>query len=115
MDKAAYLYRAQIFKIVDGDTFDAVVDLGFYVSTAVRFRMYGLDTAEINDRDPEKRALAMQAKLFCVEKLLNQSVTMQTYKTDKYGRWLAEVFLPNEELSINAQLLAAGLAIPYVG
>ena len=113
MYKAAYLYQAQVVKIIDGDTFDAVVDLGFYVNTLVRFRMYGIDTAEVNDKDPAMRTLAMEAKLFCVDKLLNKSVTLQTYKTDKYGRWLAEAYLPNEEKSVNTQLLEANLAVPY--
>ena len=114
MEKASYLYRASVSKVVDGDTFDATVDLGFYVFTVVRFRLYGLDTMEINDKDPAKRALAMQAKLFLIDKVLNKYVTLQTYKTDKYGRWLAEVYLPDVPTSINSQLLAEGLAVPYV-
>jgi micrococcal nuclease len=115
MEKAHYLYRAAVTKVVDGDTFDATVDLGFYVFTAVRFRLYGLDTMEINDRDPAKRVLAMQAKLFLVDKVLGKQVILQTYKTDKYGRWLAEVFLPDSTVSVNSQLLTERLAVPYDG
>jgi micrococcal nuclease len=114
MEKAAYLYRARVIKVVDGDTFDAQVDLGFTVTVTVRFRMIGIDTMEVNDKDTVKRALAMQAKLFCVDKMLNKDVIMQTYKTDKYGRWLAEVYLPSETKTVNVQLLEAKLAIPYV-
>ncbi len=114
MEKANYLYRAAVTKVVDGDTFDATVDLGFYVFTCVRFRLYGLDTMEINDRDPGKRVLAMKAKLFMVDQVLNKQVILQTYKTDKYGRWLAEVFLPGVTESVNSRLLAEGLAVPYL-
>ena len=115
MQKAHYLYHAAVTKVVDGDTFDATVDLGFFVFTVVRFRLFGLDTMEVNDRDPAKRVLAMQAKLFMVDRILNKQVILQTYKTDKYGRWLAEVFLPDHPSSVNSQLLAEGLAVPYDG
>lgn len=115
MQKGSYLYNARVVKVVDGDTVDAAVDLGFYVTTTVRFRLYGIDTAEVNDKDPTQRVLAQQAKQFTTEKLLDKQVVMQTYKTDKYGRWLAEIYLPTEEKSVNAQLLEANLALPYLG
>ena len=108
-----YVYNAQITKVVDGDTVDAIVDLGFTVSVNIRFRLYGIDTMETTDKDEAKRALGLKAKQFVTEKLLNQTVTLRSHKTDKYGRWLAEIFLNNE--SINQLLLTEGLAVEYFG
>lgn len=108
-----YLYSAVITKVVDGDTLDATVDLGFNIFTNIRFRLYGLDTPEIHSADPTLRATANKAKQL-VETLLNKSVTIKTYKPDKYGRWLAEIYIDGGS-SINKQLLEQNLAVPYFG
>jgi micrococcal nuclease len=108
-----YTYVAKIVNVVDGDTVDAIVDLGFTVSVAVRFRLYGIDTMETNDKDATKRDLGQRAKKFVADKLTNQTVTLRSYKTDKYGRWLAEIFVDGN--SVNKQLLTEGLAVEYFG
>lgn len=109
-----YVYNATIENVVDGDTVDAVVDLGFTVFVKVRFRLFGLDTMEKNDRDPVKREQARLATEFVKTKCLNTPVTLKSHKTDKYGRWLAEIFLPDGS-TVNNQLITEGLAIPYFG
>lgn len=106
-----YNYKAKITRIVDGDTVDAIVDLGFTVSVNVRFRLYGIDTMELTDKDPVKRNLAMEAKLRLISLVEGKEVMLKSYKTDKYGRWLAEIFL--DGTSINKMLLSEGLAVEY--
>lgn len=110
-----YKYNAVVTNVVDGDTVDAVVDLGFTVSVSVRFRLYGIDTKEIRDKNPEIREHALRAKSFVIDKLLGQEVLVKSYKTDKYGRWLGEFFVNGEEVSVNNQLVEQGLAEEYFG
>jgi len=108
-----YIYKARITNVVDGDTVDAEVDLGFTVSVHVRFRLYGIDTPELNSKILEVREQAKQAKQFVVDRILNQDVIIETFKTDKYGRWLAKIAIDGQE--INQLLVDNDLAIPYYG
>jgi micrococcal nuclease len=89
-------YLAKVIKIVDGDTIDCDVDLGFHTYTRVRLRFARINTPEL--RGAEKEA-GKAAKQFVVEKLVqaNDTIMIQTQKTGKYGRWIAEVFYTPEE------------------
>lgn len=109
-----YTYKATITKVVDGDTVDAIVDLGFTVSVNIRFRLYGIDTMETNSRDPEKKALGLEAKRRAIDLLLGANVKLKSHKTDKYGRWLAEIYLP-DDTNFNQLLITERLAVPYFG
>jgi micrococcal nuclease len=109
--KTSYNYKATITNVVDGDTVDALVDLGFTVFVQIRFRLNGIDTPELNSKVQEERKLALEAKQFVIDKCLNKKVMIQSHKTDKYGRWLADIYVDNYNL--NQQLLDEQLAIPY--
>lgn len=111
MDKK-YVYRAHVKRVVDGDTVDAVVDLGFRITIDVRLRLMGIDTMEIRDRDPEKRAHGMKAKQRMIELVEGRDVVIESHKTDMYGRYLADIYL--NEVNINQQLITEGLAVPYM-
>ncbi len=106
-----YEYKATVLKVIDGDTFDTSVDLGFHVMTKVRFRVFGIDTAELRTTLKEEKALALKAKARVSELILGKEVRIRTFKTDKYGRWLAEVDLG--ETSLSKLLLSEGLAVQY--
>lgn len=108
-----YTYAALITNVVDGDTVDAVVDLGFTVSVKVRFRLYGLDTPEMTSSDAIVREAAKAAKAFVANMVLNKQVSLKSYKTDKYGRWLAEIFV--DGVNINQLLIEHNYAVPYFG
>lgn len=110
-----FTYTAEIIKVVDGDTVDAIVDLGFRVSIKMRFRLAGIDTAELKSKDAELKVLANGAKKFMSDLLLNKTVIIETEKTDKYGRWLATIRLSPDAKSINEQLIEANLAKSYDG
>lgn len=107
-----YTYNATITKIIDGDTVDAEIDLGFNISTVIRFRLMGIDTAELRSSDPAMRELAIKAKVF-MQQYLNQKVSIQSFKTEKYGRWLAEIYIFGTARTINQLLIENNLASPY--
>jgi len=108
-----YQYKARIIDVYDGDTATAIVDLGFHVSKKIKMRFYGIDTPEIRG---EERDLGLISKQRVVDLILNKEVMIKTYKDkkDKYGRWLAEIYLPGDDKSVNSILLEEGLAKPYI-
>ena len=105
---AMYTYYTKIDKVVDGDTCDVFIDLGFSVWHKERIRLAGIDTAEKNT--PFGKAL----KEFLIKNLEGKLVKLEVSKPDKYGRYLGKVYLNSEE-SINDQLIRNGLAKPYGG
>lgn len=110
MTGPSYDYQARILKVVDGDTCDVIVDLGFRIFMEQRLRLFGVNAPEMSSAD--HRGIAARDWL-SAELPLGSSVTIRTAKPrDKYGRWLATVFV--NEANINERLLASGLAEPYM-
>jgi micrococcal nuclease len=103
-----YTYNAKIINIVDGDTVDAEIDVGFKIKITHRLRLIGIDTEEMHDTDPQLRQLAKSAKNYMIENLLNKTVNIKTYKSDSFGRYLVEIYLDSK--NINQQLVEAKLA-----
>jgi micrococcal nuclease len=109
-----YQYTALITDVYDGDTATAIVELGFFVKAEVKIRLYGIDTPEIRGSEREKGLLS---KIRLEELILNKVVTIKTYKDkqEKYGRWLADIYLTNDMTkSVNTILLEEGLATKYI-
>ena len=104
-----YEYYTKIDKVVDGDTVDVFIDLGFSVWHKERIRLSGIDTAEKNT--PLGKAL----KVFLIENLEGKMVRLQVSKPDKYGRYLGTVFLKDSTVSINDQIIKSNLAKSYGG
>ena len=104
-----YEYYTKVDKIVDGDTIDVFIDLGFSVWHKERIRLAGIDTAEKNT--PLGKAL----KQFLVLNLEGKIIRLQVSKPDKYGRYLGIAFLKDSIVSINDQLIKANLAKSYGG
>ena len=109
--KTEYIYKAKITNVVDGDTVDAMIDLGFGIFIDLRLRLYGIDTPEMNSKILEERLAAQDAKKFVATMCLNQDVLLKTYKKDKYGRYLADINIG--DATVNQLLLAEGLAKVY--
>ena len=103
-----YEYYTKIDKVVDGDTVDVFIDLGFSVWHKERIRLAGVDTAEKNT--PLGKAL----KAYMKDLLEGKTIRLQVTKPDKYGRYLGKIFLTGEQ-SINDQLIKNNLAKPYGG
>jgi micrococcal nuclease len=102
-----YQYRATIHRVVDGDTVDVWVDLGFRVITHQRLRLFGIDT-------PERGQPGWKEAGDYLRGLLpeNSIVTIETEKGDKYGRWIATVINESGE-DVNKSMIESGLAKYY--
>ena len=111
-------YTCKLVRVVDGDTADAMIDLGFNVWVKERIRFYGVDTWESRTRDLEEKKKGLAAKEF-VKKLLENSdegkFSIISHGTGKYGRVLCELFVKGEEKSVNELLKENGHAYEYHG
>ena len=92
------IYRAKVKRVVDGDTVDFDVDLGFYISIKIRTRLLGVDTPERGHEDWAK-ATAVLTELLEQQKNEEGYVMIKTGKTGKYGRWLVDIKGVNESLA----------------
>ena len=113
-----YTYNAKLEKVVDGDTVDALVDLGFDTWKKVRIRMYGMNAPESRTRDLEEKARGLAAKdrLAEILELENEGeFILVSHGVGKYGRCLGEIFLTENSDSVNNQLIAEGYAVEYYG
>lgn len=110
-----YEYQAVVNRVIDGDTIEVAVDLGFSLVWTTPLRMYGINAPETNSPSPVERAAAMLAKGYLVTHLLGQTVRVKTVKPkDKYGRYLAEVW-KTEGRSVNQAMIDLELAKPWDG
>lgn len=105
----AYYYRVvSVRKVVDGDTVDLSLDLGFYMTAALRFRVIGVDAPE------RGKSGGVEATEFVRQWLTaDPNLTAYTRKADSFGRWLCDVYREDGS-SLSAALLEAGHAVPYV-
>jgi micrococcal nuclease len=112
-------YVKKVSKVVDGDTIDVDIDLGFDISFSSRVRLAGIDTPESRTSDKMEKALGLEAKAFLKHAIDSaKTVTIKTEKLDsseKYGRILGWVFLDNSKTSINEEMIKAGHAWGYLG
>lgn len=116
MIKPPYIFNSQILRVIDGDTVDVNIDLGFRITLKQRVRLAGIDAMEKNDSNPEKRAHANKAFERLAAMLPVGSInTIQTYKPDKYGRCLADIYVKDDVFTVNQILLDEGLAVSYQG
>lgn len=103
-----YEYTAIVEKIVDGDTLDLSVNLGFRIYNRDRFRLLGIDTPERGQAGWAKATAALKNLIpVGAEVIIN---TAKPYR-DKYGRWLATIYLDGQD--INAKMIADGFAKEY--
>lgn len=103
-----YIYKGKVIKVIDGDTVDVVLDQGFKSTRTERLRLNSVDT-------PEKSELNYaEAKQFTTDKVLNKEVLIQTYKSDVFGRYLANVWYEEdgETKLLNYELFRARLLKP---
>jgi len=112
-------YVKKVTKVVDGDTIDVDIDLGFDISFSSRVRLAGIDTPESRTADKMEKALGLEAKAYLKSAIDNaKSVVIKTEKMDsseKYGRILGWVYLDESEKSINEQMISDGHAWGYMG
>lgn len=115
-----YEYRVKkVLKIVDGDTIDVDIDLGFDISYMQRVRLAGIDTPESRTTDKAEKVLGLEVK-DKLKKAIDAAtnIVIKTEKPDsseKYGRILGWVFLDGNTVSINQTLIDEGYAWGYMG
>jgi micrococcal nuclease len=112
-----YEYYCEVTKIVDGDTLDVDIDLGFATKlTKQRIRMLGIDTPESRTRDLEEKARGLLSKKFLLGLCpVGSTIRLRSHGKGKFGRILGEIFTPEGEVSINKQMCDEGYAVEYYG
>ena len=108
-----YKYNAKVTRVVDGDTVDALVDLGFDTWKKVRIRMMGLNAPESRTKDLEEKKKGLAAKDRLKELLSSKTFILQSHGVGKYGRGLGELFV--DDVNVNKQLIKEGHAVEYHG
>ena len=118
-----YIYKAKLDRVVDGDTVDALVDVGFEIWFKKRIRFKGVDTWESRTRNLEEKALGLKVKARTKELLEEVSsksgyFRIKSYGLGKYGRVLADVFIMDKDgkqWNVNETLITEGHAYIYDG
>lgn len=106
-----WTYHATVTRVVDGDSIEATVDVGFYHYCTQRFRLMGYNAPELTGEERQMGAIAAAA---LSEMILLKDVTLRTHKGDSFGRWLADVTLENND-DLVANLIGAGYGVAWDG
>ena len=118
-----YIYRGKLERVVDGDTIDALIDVGFDIWIKKRIRYSGIDTWESRTRDLAEKAKGLEAKARNKELLMEVSsksgyFRLKSFGVGKYGRVLGEIYIEDKEgkqYNINKTLISEGHAYIYEG
>ena len=112
-----YEYKCEVTRVVDGDTVDCVLDLGFSILHKCRVRLYGIDTPESRTRDLDEKARGKLASKFLQDSIDNgKDIVLRSELKDskgKYGRVLGSIVV--DDLDINKAMVANNLAVKYFG
>ena len=111
-----YLYRAEVVRVIDGDTVDLDIDLGFYVwMKSQRIRLIDIDAPETKG---DQKAAGLAAKAFLAKQIEGKRVILRTYKgkdeadrKGSFGRWLGRIYLNGED--INQMMMDRGYAVTF--
>jgi micrococcal nuclease len=119
MPDPLYNYRAHVIRVLDGDTVDVAVDLGFHIMLGERVRLAGINAPEIHSKDAAEKAAGAKAAAALAEMLpCGDLVTIKTAKADaeqeKFGRWLAQINLADGR-DVATVLLQQNLVKPWDG
>ena len=110
-----YIYKAKCERVVDGDTIDATIDLGFDTWKKIRIRLVGINAAESRTRDLEEKARGLAAKQFVKDILAKHKneFILHSQGVGKYGRCLGNIFLGDQ--NVNDLMINEGHAVAYHG
>jgi micrococcal nuclease len=111
----SYEYRAHVNDVVDGDTIDCNIDLGFKVGLHERFRFYGINTPESRTANEEEKKAGLAVKEYVTKQIKWQDVTIVSIKQEKFGRFLAMVYYGPDKVCLNQELVDKGMASEYYG
>ena len=110
-----YEYKCKVTRVVDGDTVDVIIDLGFDIAYSSRVRLFGIDTPESRTRDKDEKARGLISKDFLKSYLDRGGVVIRTRKDKKgkFGRVLGEMVV--EDININELMIKEHHAVKYLG
>ena len=112
-----YEYGCKVTRVVDGDTVDVILDLGFSILHKCRVRLYGIDTPESRTRDKDEKVRGKLASKFLQDAIDNgKKVVLRSKLKDskgKYGRVLGEIIVDN--INLNVSMIEKYLAVAYFG
>jgi micrococcal nuclease len=110
-----YQYKIKkINRVIDGDTVDLDIDLGFGITISHRVRLKDIDAAETRTKDLEEKAEGIKARLWLEKELSRKGEwIIDTYKEDKYGRILGTLYLVGDPVTVNERMLNEEIAKPY--
>jgi micrococcal nuclease len=112
-------YVRKVENVVDGDTIDVLIDLGFDILFQSRVRLAGIDTPESRTRDLKEKALGLESKEYLKKHLKDaKSIIIKTEKmnsTEKFGRILGWLYVNGETISVNDMMINDGYAWGYMG
>lgn len=110
-----YTYKVkEIIKIVDGDTIDVIIDVGFGITIKQRIRLKGINAPETKTLNLEEKSKGLDAKEWLERELKDREIIIKTTKEDKYGRMLGELYTRDHYLSINERMIQEGFAVKYM-
>ena len=114
-----YQYKVkEILKVVDGDTVDVIIDLGFDVFLEKRVRMAGVNAPESRTRNLEEKAKGLKTKAWLIEKFnTEKQIIIETSLDNQYGKFgrvLGTFYVGDSLMSVNLEMLSEGLARPYM-
>jgi micrococcal nuclease len=112
-----YQYKIKkIKRIIDGDTIDVEISLGFNITIVQRVRLKDIDAAETRTKDLKEKAEGLMAKEWLEKELSKPGEwIIETTKDDKYGRILGTLYLVGEPVTVNERMVNDGIARPYLG
>ena len=112
----AYEYKVkEVLRVVDGDTIDVLIDLGFGLTKKERVRVAGIDTPESRTRDLYEKYLGKEAAVYLEEELMFENIIIKTEKDGKYGRMLGWLYKEGEDISIQERMINKGYGWAYDG
>jgi len=117
-NKAAWRYEAKLDRVIDGDTVDAMIDLGFSTHRSIRIRFHGIDAPESRTRDlaVKKRGLAAKARLIEILAANDDVFVVRSLGVGKYGRCLGVLYVESlGETSVQQALIDEGHGKAYFG
>ena len=116
MEEHLYHYKAKVLRVVDGDTIDVIIDVGFAMSfgnesAPQRLRLNRINASESRTRNLEEKARGIAAKEYLIQFLLDHrmEVILKTHKDDAFGRWLSDVYCG--DICVNDHLVFKGHAV----
>ena len=111
-----YKYKIKkITRVIDGDTIEVDIDLGFHVTLNQRVRLKGIDASETRTLDLEEKKKGLEAKEWLTKELSREGDwIIETTKEDKYGRILGILYCIGDRVTINERMLNDGIAVPFM-